>query len=185
MLTTRHMFCALRSYRRDQKGAAAVEFAMIITLLAIPVLNVVDLAQYAWDRMQLDNAAQVAAQAAWATCSRPVNLPATPNSYANCLGMPAAVTLAAQSTSLGTKVTVTATVENFYCLNTTTNALVIVGNFPNTKPANCKSVGQTSDVPGDYVQISTSYSYTAIFGAVSIASGLTSPITRTAWMRLG
>jgi len=33
--------------------------------------------------------------------------------------------------------------------------------------------------------ITTSYTYTPIFSAVSIASSLTSPITRQAWMRLG
>src|SRR5258706_12323018 len=63
-----------RRYCREQRGAAAVEFAMVLTLLTVPVLNVVDLAFYAWDRMQLDNAAQVGAQAAWATCFTPASL---------------------------------------------------------------------------------------------------------------
>jgi Flp pilus assembly protein TadG len=174
-----------RRYRRDEKGAAAVEFALVLSLLTIPVLNVVDLAMYAWNRMQLDNAAQVAAQAAWATCSTSANLPATPNSYANCAGMPTAVTTAVRSTSLGTSVTVSSTVENYYCLNTTTKALVAVGNFPNSKPANCNSVGQASDVPGDYIQITATYTYTPIIAGVSVVSLLTTPITRTAWMRLG
>lgn len=182
----RHISRRLSRYRHDEKGAAAVEFALVVTLLTVPVLNVVDLAMYAWDRMQLDNAAQVAAQAAWATCSTPANLPATPNSYANCAGMPGAVTLAVQSTSLGTKVSVTAIAENYYCYKTSApTGLVTVGNFPNSKPANCSSVGQASDVPGDYIQITASYTFRPIFPAASIASALTSPITRTAWMRLG
>lgn len=187
MRAARHLFRRLSRYRQDEKGAAAVEFALVVTLLTVPVLNVIDLAMYAWDRMQLDNAAQMGAQAAWATCSAPTNLPATPNSYANCTGMPAAVTQAVQSTSLGAAVTVTSTVENYYCLNTTTNALTPVGNFPNSKPANCGGAagGLTSDKPGDYVQITTSYTFTPIFPAVSIASALASPITRIAWMRLG
>jgi Flp pilus assembly protein TadG len=182
----RPIFRGLNRYRRDEKGAAAVEFALVVTLLSVPVLNVVDLAMYAWDRMQLDNAAQVAAQAAWATCSTPANLPATPNSYANCAGMPNAVTLAVQSTSLGANVSVTTIAENYYCYKTSNpTGLVTVGNFPNSKPANCSSVGQASDVPGDYIQVTASYTFTPIFPAVSIASALTSPITRTAWMRLG
>jgi len=112
-------------------------------------------------------------------------LPATPNSYANCSAMPVAVTTAAQSTTLGANVTVSSTTEGYYCVNTSTNALVAVGTFPGTKPANCSSVGSASDTPGDYVLITTSYTYTPIFSAVSIASSLTSPITRQAWMRLG
>ena len=138
-----------RRYRTEQRGAAAVEFALIVTLLTIPVLNVVDLALYAWDRMQVDNAAQMGVQAAWATCSLSSNLPATPNSYAKCSAMPAAVTTAVQSTTLGANVTVSSTTEGYYCVNTSTNLLVAVGTFPGTKPANCVSVGSASDVPGD------------------------------------
>ena len=175
----------MHRFRREQRGAAAVEFALIITLLTVPVLNVVDLAQYAWDRMQVDNAAQMAVQAAWATCQLATNLPATPNSYANCTGMPAAVTTAAQSTSLGTAITVSSTTEGYYCVNTTTNAIVPVGTFPSNKPSDCKSVGLSSDVPGDYVLITTTYTYSPIFPAISIASALATSINRQAWMRLG
>ena len=175
----------LRRFHREQRGAAAVEFAIVITLLTVPVLNVVDLAQYAWDRMQVDNAAQMGVQAAWGTCKLASNLPATPNSYANCTGMQAAVTTAVQSTSLGTAVTVSATTEGYYCVNTTTNAIVAVGSFPGTKPNDCSSVGLSSDKPGDYVLITTSYTYSPIFPAVSIAGRLATPILRQAWMRLG
>ena len=175
----------LRRYRSEQRGAAAAEFALVLSLLTLPVLNAVDLALYAWDRMQVDNAAQVAAQAAWEACPKSFNLPATPNSYSKCPNMPAAVTTAAQSTTLGTGVTVSSTAENYYCVNTSTNALVTVGSFPNTKPSDCSSVGSGSDKPGDYVRITVSYTYTPVFAAVSIASVLASPITRTAWMRLG
>lgn len=173
------------SYLRGSGGAAAAEFALIVMLLIIPLLNLVDIATYAWKRMLVDNAAQVAAQAAWATCSSVANWPATPNSYANCPGMPNAVTTAARSTALGTGVTVTSTTENYYCVSTSTSALVTVGSFPNTKPTNCSSVGSSSDKPGDYVLITVSYTYTPVFSAVSVASLLTTPIVRTAWMRLG
>jgi len=57
-----------RRYGGDRCGAAAAEFALLLSLLVIPTLNVADLAIYAWDRMQLENAAQMAAQAAWETC---------------------------------------------------------------------------------------------------------------------
>ena len=183
------MFPKLRSsarrYRSEEKGAAAVEFALVLTLLTIPILNVADLALYAWDKMQVDNAAQAAVQAAWATCNLSTELPATPNAYLKCPAMPAAVTQAAQSTTLGAAVTVTSTTENYYCVNTSTNVLEVVGTFPNTKPADCSSVGSASDKPGDHVLITVSYTYTPIFSLVSIASQLQTPITRQAWMQLG
>lgn len=188
MRTVKSKYCvkrSVRNFRREQRGAAGVEFALVLTLLTIPILNVVDLALYAWDRMQVDNAAQMAVQAAWATCKLSSNLPATPNSYANCPAMPAAVTTAAQSTRLGTNVTVSSTIEGYYCVNTTTNALVAVGTFPGTKPANCSSVGVSTDTPGDYVLITTTYTYSPIFSAVSIASALNATVSRQAWMRIG
>lgn len=176
---------AWRRYCAEQRGAAAAEFALVLTLLTIPLLNVVDLATYAWARMQLDNAAQVATQAAWATCDTAAKLPATPNAYANCPAMPAAVTSAVQSTRFGANVTITATDENYYCVNTGTNALVTVGTFPAIKPADCSAVGSASDKPGDYVVITASYTFTPLFPAVSVAALLPSPVVRVAWMRLG
>jgi len=169
-----------RRYRSDQNGAAAVEFALVLSLLIVPILNIVDFAYYGWCRMQVDNAAQMATQAAWKTCTPPTFLPAT----SNCTGLGTAVSNAAGSTSLQGAITVTSTTENYYCVNSS-NALVTVGTFPGTKPSDCSSVGSASDTVGDYVKITVSYTYAPLFPAVSIASALASPITRTAWMRLG
>ena len=174
----------VRRYCCRQNGAAAVEFAIVLSLLIIPVLNVVDLALYGWDRMQVDYAAQMGAQAGWAICNQAANLPATPSSYANCPNMPTAVTTALQSTSLGTKVTLTTTTEAYYCV--VGGSLTNVGAVTSPKPANCSNAGGlASDVPGDYVQITASYTYTPVFPAVSIASVLATTITRTAWTRMG
>src|SRR5689334_4818626 len=87
-------------YWADRSGAAAAEFALVLTLLAIPVLNVVDLALYAWDKMQLDNAAQMAARAAWVTCDSGTKLPA----LTNCTNLATAAAAAAHSSSLGSSV---------------------------------------------------------------------------------
>jgi len=172
-------------YMADRRGAAAAEFALVLSLLVIPILNVVDFGIYVFQRMELDNATQVAAQTAFATCNTPANLPATPNNYANCSSLPAAVTTAVRSTPLGNAVTVTATNEGYYCVNTSTSALVSVGTFPGTKPTDCSSVGSSADKPGDYIQITASYSYSPLFAGVSVADLLTTPIVRTAWVRLG
>lgn len=172
-------------YRSEQHGAAAVEFAIFLTLLTVPILNVIDLAMYAWDGMQVNNAAQSAAQAAWTACD-PSQLPAK----TNCGTIGAKVQYAAQnSTTLGTAVAVASTnqppPEGYYC-TTTGGTLVLAGPVTAAKPANCSaSGGLSSDTPGDYVQITVSYTYSPIFPAVSIASQLNTNITRTAWMRLG
>lgn len=186
MARFQNVFSQWRRFRSEQRGAAAVEFALVVTLLTVPILNVVDLAVYSWDKMQVDNAAQAAVQAAWATCSTAANLPATQGT--NCSAMSSAVTTAAQSTTLGTGVTVTNTTENYYCVKTSTSALVVAGPVTSAKPSNCSQGsigGSSSDTPGDYVLITVSYTYSPIFSAVSIASTLTTPITRQAWMRLG
>src|SRR5581483_8750661 len=83
---------ACRAYITNAAGAAAAEFALILTLLTIPLLNVFDIGVYVYDRMQLDNAAQVAVQTAWAQCAPSGDVPATVNN--NCAGLAAAMTTA-------------------------------------------------------------------------------------------
>ena len=161
-------------YRADRRGAAGAEFALVLVLLTIPTLSVVDAGIYVYQRMELDNAAQAAAQKVRSTCNIPNLLPAK----TNCTDFGAAVTAGAQSTPLGNAVSVTS-VEGNYCVDSS-GVLVSVGTAKN-----CSAVNSTSgDTPGDYIQITASYIYTPFFSTVSLASLLTSPITRTAWMRL-
>jgi len=178
----------VRAYWAQSRGAAAAEFAFVLMVVVFPLLNVVDFGMYIYQGMELNEAAQVAAQAALATCtyggppnySGPPQLPAT----VVCTGLSSAETTAAQSTSLGSGVTITSTTENYYCTNSS-GSLVTVGTFPNSMPADCSSVVTGSkDLPGDYILITVSYNYTPFFTGVSMTSLLTSPITRTAWMRL-
>jgi uncharacterized membrane protein len=180
------LISAWRRYRRSSRGAAAAEFAIMLPLLTIPVLNAIDLGVYAYDRMELNLAAQVAAQQAWVLCAVNGKVPATVtvNGKANCPGFGAAETLAAQSMTLGSSVTITSTVENYYCLNGS-NQLVVVGPVTSPEPADCTSANpKSTDAPGDYVLVTASYSYSPLFAQVSVASKLTTPITQTAWMRL-
>jgi Flp pilus assembly protein TadG len=161
---------------RDERGAAAAEFALILTLLAIPVLNVVDLGNYVYQRMELDNATQVGAQAVWAAvggsnCKTPVTV------SGNCPNLSTTISTAMQSTPLGNKVNLISTGENYYCVNSS-GALVVTGSL-SSRPT-C-SDGQAA---GDYVLITANYTYSAVFTGVSIVSLLTNPIARTAWSRL-
>ena len=83
--------------------------------------------------------------------------------------------------------------EGYYCA-TTTNALTLApgpavsaGATPN-KSSDCSGVANAAlatAVPGDYVSVSVTFTYTPLFtGVPTVASLLTSPITSTAWQRM-
>jgi Flp pilus assembly pilin Flp len=83
----------------DQRGVAAVEFGLFAIFLSLALVNVTDVSIYIYQRMQAENATQVAVQAAWKTCD-PSQLPAT----TKCAGLATALQNALQSTSLGARV---------------------------------------------------------------------------------
>jgi Flp pilus assembly protein TadG len=150
--------------------------------LILGVFNAIDVGVYAYKRMQVANAAQVAAQAAWTTCSdTSTMLPAT----VNCSGLNNAVTAAIQSTALGSAVSLASgyPAEGYYCVGPS-GSLQSVGNVSN-KPANCSAAGNPNTSPGDYIQVSVTYPYTPLF-PVSVMGALNSTsISMTSWMRLG
>jgi Flp pilus assembly protein TadG len=173
----------LRLLRRDTRGTAAVEFAGASLLLVAGLLNAVDLGYYEHRRMEVENAAQAGAQAAWATCNvLSTMLPATQK----CAGLTAAVTAAIQSTSLGTAVSLASgsPTEGYYCVNAS-NVLQSVGSL-SSKPADCSAAGSASTSPGDYIQVGVTFTYAPLFPGVTVMSvwGITS-ISQTSWMRLG
>jgi Flp pilus assembly protein TadG len=174
---------------RDTRGVAATEFVIWLAVLVVPILSAVDIGAYAFQTMQVQLAAQAGAQAAWHACDETLGaVPATKN----CPSLLTTITTAAQTTTLGSSVTVASSgvVEGYYCANGS-NALVLVGTTGTiaspltTTVPNCKSVTATNTGnAGDYIQVTTSYTYTPIFSGLSIASLLGSTITQTAWMRL-
>jgi TadE-like protein len=180
-----------RRYWRDRRGAAAAEFTMVLTLLTIPLLNVVDLSLYVYRKMQVEYAVQVAAHAAYITCSQSQNLPATPNSYSRCPQLPAVITASARGTSLGTGVTITSITEDYYCIDGA-GQLRPSSSFPQQfptppNPNNCQAAigGSSIDTPGDYILVSGSYNFTSLFPGLSVAGLLTTPINSSAQMRIG
>src|SRR5262245_13460584 len=91
----------LRLFGTDAAGVAGIEFAVTALVLVLGLVNTIDTGYYIFRRMQAENAAQAGAQAAWNTCyDQSTMLPATQN----CPGLNVAITLAIQSTSLGTAV---------------------------------------------------------------------------------
>src|SRR5579871_6666469 len=85
----------------ERSGGAGVEFALVLPFLLVPIVNVPDVAIYSYQSMEVNAAAQAAADAALVTCGQTGMVPAT----TSCTGLTAAETAAAQRTSLGTGVT--------------------------------------------------------------------------------
>jgi Flp pilus assembly protein TadG len=174
---------ALGSLARDLRGTAALEFAGSAMFLVVGLLNAIDVGYYAYRRMEVENAAEVGAQAAWNTCYDPsAMLPATQK----CTGLNAAIARAIGSTSLGTSVSLVSgyPVEGYYCVDTS-GALQSVGTL-SSKPANCSAAGNPNVSPGDYIQVGVTFSYAPLFPGITVMSAWgVSSITSTTWMRLG
>lgn len=171
-----------RRFGNDTQAVASVEFALVGLLFIGGVLNAFDIGRYAYQRLQVENAAYSGAQAAWKTCKdQTTMLPATQN----CMGLSAAVTAAIQSTSLGTAVALTSTgvTEGYYCVNAS-NALQYVGSV-SSRPANCSAAGNAGVTPADYIQVPVTFSYRPLFSISVMGARGAAAITKTSWMRLG
>jgi len=173
----------IKAMSTDQSGVAAIEFGIFSVFLALALANVVDVTMYLYQRMQAENATEVAAQAAWKTCDLTV-LPMT----TDCSTLAASVTAvqnALGSTSLGTGVALVSGSPSvgYYCVNSS-NALQYVSAI-SSKPADCTAAGTPTLQPGYYIQVQTTYTYTPIFPGVSISSTFATPINNTSLMRLG
>src|SRR5439155_27059778 len=122
-----HFLGGIKAYAQETRGAAAVEFALWLTMLAIPIFTVIDVSFYVQEKMQVQNAAQAAAQLAWSTCgASSTQSPATTNCVASGATLNSAITAGAHSTSLGSSVTVANGADSYYCLNASNN-LTLVG----------------------------------------------------------
>ena len=169
-----------RAIWTDQRGVAAIEFGFFAIVLSLALANVTDVSIYVYQRMQAENATQIAAQAAWKACDLP-QLPAT----VNCPGLATAMQNALTSTSLGTRVSLMpgSPSEGYYCVNSS-NELQYVSDV-SSKPADCTAAGMPSLQPGDYIQVQTTFTFVPIFPGLSVASTFATPINRTAFLRLG
>jgi len=178
MLKRKPIRATFRTWRRDCRGVAGVEFALIGGFLCLAVVNVADIGTYLYKRMNVENAALVGAMSALKACDA-TELPAT----VNCPGLTAAVTAAIQSTSLGSAVTLSSAVsEGYYCVNAS-NTLQYVSSVA-SKPADCSAAGMPALQPADYVQVAVTFSYTPIFAGISVAGLFPTPITKTAMVRM-
>jgi Flp pilus assembly protein TadG len=62
------LYGKIASLRSNQNGTSALEFSFFTGILIFGVLNVVDISVYLYQRMQVENATQMAVQAAWKAC---------------------------------------------------------------------------------------------------------------------
>jgi Flp pilus assembly protein TadG len=193
---------AAGAYRDDTAGAAGVEVAIWVSIMVLPILNVVDTGFYIYQRMQVENAAAAAAQAAWALCSTSSQWPATKS----CSNLSTTLTAAAQGTSLGSAVTlqtaVASSYENYFCANNA-GALVAVGTaaaitstgtgptLPNSFSSTsspCSSAGTgyagNTAAPSDYVVVSVTATYRSLFPGATVTSLFSSTMTGVARTRL-
>ena len=176
-------------FRKDTRGVASIEFAFIATAVGVTLLNVADVAIFLYDKLEVENATQMGAQAAYAACPWD-HLPAT----VNCSGLITAITAGIQSTSLGTAATIVSgyPTEAYYCVSggalTSVGAVSAVNSGVVTAvppPADCSAAGSSTTKPGDYLQIQVTYTFTPLFnGSLTVASLLPGTITDTAWVRL-
>lgn len=163
----------------DQRGVAAIEFGIFVLLLSLALANVTDVSIYVYQRMQVENATQVAAQAALKTCA--TQLPAT----TNCSGLTTAIQNALNSTSLGSNITLVSgsPSEGYYCVNSS-NALQYISDV-SSKPSDCTAAGMPALKPGNYIQIQATFAYQSLFPRLSVVSAFPTPINYTSFRRLG
>jgi hypothetical protein len=158
-------------FGRDQGGAAAVEFALWLSISLWPLLNVIDFGLYAYDRVQVENSAQMAVQGVSTACGQLVPPPVLTNcSNLSGYNIASMMTARAQSTSLGTQVTVSSRYE---C-----NAGAVTVNSAGGTNPTCPSTS------GDYVGANVTFTYLPLFKAVTVTSLFGTTISRTFWMRV-
>jgi Flp pilus assembly protein TadG len=202
----------LSRFVKSERGASAVELAFALFLLTIPILNVVDLAFYAFTWMQTQNAAQMGAQAAFSNCNVSYSLPASTQCYgagsANNITFYDAVAQGIEESALNNTVTLTgSTVSDGYYCTSTTGSLALIGTAgaayadagtdygeqPNASDTAPSSGGNTTcptgsvdtnATPGEYVQVNVTHTYSSIFPGMTVVSLLPAIMTATAWARL-
>jgi Flp pilus assembly protein TadG len=150
----------LGAFAKEQSGAAAVEMAIWLFILAVPMMNLIDVGLYVFQNMEVENAAQMAAQSAWAECGQQLQPAST-----KCPGFATALQRGAQSTTLTSSVSVSSS-EDQYCVND--DGELEAGCAPSAY----------------YLVVQASYNYAPMFAPVSVASLFPSPISRTTWRRM-
>jgi Flp pilus assembly protein TadG len=163
MKAHRKLFAIARRWGRDRSGSAAVEFGLIMPMLAGILLPMADLGIGAYDKMRVQDAAAAGAQ------------------YALEHGFTSsAITTAVQdATSLGSNVTLSTTpAQACYCIS---SGALVPPPGDTTAPAPPCSSGACSDssTPGTFVTVNTTYTYSPMVSFTVPGLSIPSSITLT------
>jgi Flp pilus assembly protein TadG len=170
----------LQSFRRDQRGVAAIELAVFGTIFVFGAMNTVEIGRYAYQTSEVNAAAQAGAEAAIVACDL-THVPAT----LNCPALNVAITTAIQTTPLGANITLDApTSEGWYCLDTT--GALKLASAAGAQPSDCSWISNPAPgaTPALYLQVHVTYTFQSLFPGVTLAQTFAPSIKRTAWMRM-
>ena len=128
----------IRRLARQERGASAVEFVLVLPILALLLFGAVDVSGLAWAKMQVGAAARAGA------------------SYALTNGFDVAGINAAVASATNLTVTAGTPTETFGCPNIASGITPVANN---STP--CPGGGAT---PGSYVTVAAAADYSPIFG---------------------
>jgi len=163
---------------RDERGVAAIEAALVGSLLSVTLLNAVEIGRYAYTATQVAAAAQAGAQGALVACPTD-KTPAT----LDCPELNSAVNPALQGSSLGDEISRHGALhEAWQCINAS-GQLQEVG-AADSRPDNCNAAGDAAQKPGLYLRVQTEYDYDPIFPGLTLVQRFEPLIVRSAWIRM-
>lgn len=169
----------LRRFGAATEGVAAVEMALVSSILAGALMNVAEMGRYAYTTTQVINASQAGVHMALAQCAAdktPVTL--------KCPEVDDLVASAIRSTSLGSQVTVQGDlVEAWYCVGSD-GELEEVATVAEKKPRDCEEAGDRDRAPGLYLTVEVAHTYEPVFPGLTLAETFPETIVRSARMRL-
>ena len=102
-----------RSFRRDQSGASAAEFALVLPLLVLLLLGIIDAGRFMWEYNQAEKATQMGVRFAVATGVVPTGI--RTYSFAASGGVPAGEPIPTSSAGSPPAWFATATCDNVSC----------------------------------------------------------------------
>jgi hypothetical protein len=182
-------------YARDEKAGAAVELALCLGILTYPFLNVIDFAFYAFDGMQVHNAAEMGAQAVAMNCDANSGyLPAFTNCTASNstggISASTALTNGIQESALGSQVTLdtsynsTGYMEGQYCSNTSNVLIQVSSSATDCTGVTGPAAADPGGTPLDYISVQVKYTYTPLIAGVTVMSALNTTITKRVFVEL-
>jgi Flp pilus assembly protein TadG len=162
---------SFKRFRREQRGVAAVELAIAIPILTLSALCAGDLGRFALQRTWVSYAASAGAEYAVAH-----GFSASPTTCAATSTAVTAITCAAVSAAPVSGISISPAPSELYGCATAT------GVTASTQGATCPSGTSTGGPAGQYVSVTATMPFSAMFNAAGIS--YPSTLTATAMVRI-